>query len=565
MTAEPSQILDIHKILLAKRGIKVETALAAGMRSAGPAEAKEILGFNPGTSGLLIPYVHPNTGKVRTYRYRPDEPLIINGRPAKYLTPRGVGNMLYFPLDVAPRLKDSVELIVITEGEFKTLAAAQTGFLCIGLTGVWGFRARGENGESDTIPDFDLLDARGRAVSIIFDSDVALNAKVRRARQVLAKELYRRGARVVHGIDLPAEDGTKVGLDDFLARNSVEALYELDAFELPPTDVAPPAEPISTFLIGEDEPLEWGIENIRPVGTSGWIIAAPKVAKSWIMLEEAYCMATGQSVFGQFKVPQQRKVLIVEEEDPRRRVRRRLKRLMYWHGGQVPSDEYLRIALKKGVRLDVDSWREALEFDVKAFRPDFVYLDVFSRLHAADMNDNRAMAEIVAYFDSLNRDFGTGFVILHHTRKNGRDGDSHDEILGSRVLSGFAEASLFLSRTKEKGVIKCEVRLKDEPEDGSFVPEFTIRLTDTEDNKGTGFEYVGVTEERRRDSEMRARALNALEPAEEWRTAKEVAEMMKVSLPTAREILNVLFDYGLIEKDDSDKTHKYRKVPKSNV
>src|SRR5207249_1632235 len=146
----------------------------------------------------------------------------------------------------------------------------------------------------------------GRAVSIIFDSDVAMNAKVRRARQVLAKEFYKRGARVVYGIDLPSDDGLKLGLDVLLVRRGVDGLYQLEAFELPPTDVAPPAEPISTILIGEDEPLEWGIENIRPIGTSGWIIAAPKVAKRWVMLEEAYCMATGQSVSGQFRVPQQR-------------------------------------------------------------------------------------------------------------------------------------------------------------------------------------------------------------------------------------------------------------------
>src|SRR5262249_20594084 len=172
MSAEPPQILEIHKTLLAKRGIKIETALAAGIRSAAAAEAKQILGFNPGSGGLLIPYIHPNTGKIRSYRYRPDEPLIIDGRPAKYLTPRGVGNMLYFPPNLGPRLKDSTEPIVATEGEFKALAAAQAGLLCVAASGTWNFRSRGENGESETISDFDLLDARGRAVTIIFDSDV---------------------------------------------------------------------------------------------------------------------------------------------------------------------------------------------------------------------------------------------------------------------------------------------------------------------------------------------------------------------------------------------------------
>jgi Fe2+ or Zn2+ uptake regulation protein len=54
---------------------------------------------------------------------------------------------------------------------------------------------------------------------------------------------------------------------------------------------------------------------------------------------------------------------------------------------------------------------------------------------------------------------------------------------------------------------------------------------------------------------MRARALDALD-IEEWRTA----EAMRVSKPTAREVLTVLFDYGLIQKDESGKANKYRKA-----
>ena len=187
------------------------------------------------------------------------------------------------------------------------------------------------------------------------------------------------------------------------------------------------------------------------MNANGWRIAGPKVGKGWEMLEEAYCIATGQPVYGRFRVPQKRRVCIIEEEDPKRRLKRRLERIICGHGGIIPEDDFFRLSVKKGFRLDDPQWREALEFEVKNFRPELVFLDVFSRLHARDMNDSAAMSDIVLFLDGLNRDYGAAFIILHHTRKNSRDGDGHDEILGSRVLGGFAEASVFLSRTKEKG------------------------------------------------------------------------------------------------------------------
>jgi|SRR5215467_6264446 len=78
-----------HLTVLLERGITEETAIAAGLRSASSREAKITLGFDPRSGGILIPYTHPQKGAIRTFRFRPDNPPLVDGKLAKYLTPRG--------------------------------------------------------------------------------------------------------------------------------------------------------------------------------------------------------------------------------------------------------------------------------------------------------------------------------------------------------------------------------------------------------------------------------------------------------------------------------------------
>src|SRR5919108_6078196 len=91
--------------ILLERGITEQMAIAADLRSASSRDAKAILGFDAGSGGILILYTHPQTGTTRTFRFRPDNPLLVSGKPAKYLTPRGVGNLIYFPPGTGERLK----------------------------------------------------------------------------------------------------------------------------------------------------------------------------------------------------------------------------------------------------------------------------------------------------------------------------------------------------------------------------------------------------------------------------------------------------------------------------
>ena|SRR5688572_17204869 len=131
-----------HLAALRKRGLTDATIQEAGLWSANEQQVAEILHFDPGTEGIVIPYYHPITGEVVMNRIRPDRLPVIGGKAAKYLSPRGAGNRLYFPPGAREWIIDPSIPIGLTEGEFKVLWTYQVGLRYIGLIGVWGWRGK---------------------------------------------------------------------------------------------------------------------------------------------------------------------------------------------------------------------------------------------------------------------------------------------------------------------------------------------------------------------------------------------------------------------------------------
>ena len=100
---------------------------------------------------------------------------------------------------------DSTKPLVITEGEKKSLAACQLGLACIGIAGVWNWRAKLDNGERLTLPGLDQFVWKGREVEIVPDSDAWRPEKekdVLAGFYALAMELKERAAHVVF-VELP--------------------------------------------------------------------------------------------------------------------------------------------------------------------------------------------------------------------------------------------------------------------------------------------------------------------------------------------------------------------------
>lgn len=266
------------------------------------------------------------------------------------------------------------------------------------------------------------------------------------------------------------------------------------------------ARPISALLEQAESDPDWLVDNLFSVGSSGFIAAEPKVGKSFISLELAYCMSTGDPFLDRFLIKQPRRVLFIEEEDSERRMVRRFKQLIRGTPGRpAPDDEMFRFVCRSGFRLDDPDWLGKLRDELRGFQAEVVFLDVFNKLHLKDENSQPDMSAILHDLAALTREFGCAFIIIHHYRKSGigQSARGNQMLRGHSSLAGFAECSLFLKKGQGNKIV-CEAESKDVAE----VEPFDIQIKDVE----AGVKLVSsVTTSRVKEIEDEDSALAAID------------------------------------------------------
>ena len=142
--------------------------------------------------GCVFPYPLKR-GFSDLVNFKPDEPIYDkDGKLRKYIKPIGSNQCFYIPKPVWLKLRFKTTPLIFTEGEKKALKATQEGHYAIALSGVWGWKSKGE-----PIRDFDRINFKDRTVYIVFDADKHTNINVYRAEQHLAEYLTYLGANVL--------------------------------------------------------------------------------------------------------------------------------------------------------------------------------------------------------------------------------------------------------------------------------------------------------------------------------------------------------------------------------
>ncbi|MBY0459468.1 MAG: DUF3854 domain-containing protein, partial [Gemmataceae bacterium] len=237
-------LLERHLADLRKSGLTDQQIAACGFYSEShPAKLAALLGGrttpkSPARYGacLVLPYFNIDGTPMGYSRLKPDKPRNDGqkkDKPVKYESPAGRPNRAYFPPGTRSALADPAVPLVVTEGEKKSAAADQHGFPCIGLSGVWAWqvnRSKGKDGRGTgtrrLLPDLQAVAWKGRSVFVAFDSDIADKPEVRWAEWHLCEALREAGADV-RVVRLPgADDGSKVGLDDYLLAHSPAELRD---------------------------------------------------------------------------------------------------------------------------------------------------------------------------------------------------------------------------------------------------------------------------------------------------------------------------------------------------
>src|SRR5262249_1171274 len=126
---------------------------------------------------LVFPYFRPDGSQNGYVRLKPLRPRKDRktGKSIKYEAPKGSTNHLYWPPGTWGKLAHSSVPLVVTEGEKKALAADQSGFPCIGLSGVWSWQTKRSRkdgkaiGPRELIADLAGVPWNGRHVFVVFD------------------------------------------------------------------------------------------------------------------------------------------------------------------------------------------------------------------------------------------------------------------------------------------------------------------------------------------------------------------------------------------------------------
>jgi KaiC/GvpD/RAD55 family RecA-like ATPase len=463
-----ARLRDGHLRELRASGLSDETIAASGIYSVSAAEASDLLGYGVGPA-LAFPYPANGHGAPPFIRVKLDH---AGSDGKRYRTRTGAGNRLYIPPLVSPTLlADVATPLFITEGEKKCLKAAQEGLACVGLAGVWNWKTtKGKSGPTIPLSDFDALPLRNRTVYIVFDSDIVTNDKVKKAEAALAAELARRGA-TVSAIRLAAgPGGAKVGLDDYLLAQSVEAFRALEPIPL----AAAGGNPAVQWARGRAlyqrvaRPVAHLVEGLIPAAGTVLVTGEDKSGKTTIALLLTLSYLHGTPFLGR-AVPRPGRVIIVSEEDDADELRDRVRALHQGLALAYPDlvtapDDPASLALvedrlvweaRDGWRLDDPVLLAALVAQITALRgrdPDgAAILVLIDSLQAVRGLSDPGKPEGVALLKAALRQLsaaGAVVLLIAHARKvvsgGKRTSRASQEVAANHELAAEAAATIGL-------------------------------------------------------------------------------------------------------------------------
>ncbi len=211
-------------------------------------------------------------------------------------------------------------------------------------------------------------------------------------------------------------------------------------------------------ISSEENTQRWLIEELWGDSSVGVIGGAPKCAKTWLGLDMALSVATGTPCLGKYAVPKSGPVLVYLAEDALPIVRERVAGMARHRGLDLAAVEVYVITAAT-LRLDREPHRARLFETARRLRPRLLLLDPLVRLHGIDENHATEVAELLAYFRSLQRRLNLSVVLVHHTRKNAAGGAAAGQGLrGSSDIHAFGDSNLYLRRSGQRLVLSSEHR-----------------------------------------------------------------------------------------------------------
>lgn len=210
-------------------------------------------------------------------------------------------------------------------------------------------------------------------------------------------------------------------------------------------------------------PLRWVIQRLIVSGLA-FLIAGPKIGKSWLLLALGLALASGGKVLG--VQVEKRPVLYLALEDGDRRIQDRARALLA--GGPIPAGFEFVTATGATLPLDIVRAWFALHPDGVTMVDTFGVLDFPREANeSAYKYEYRAGRTLKTLIDPYP---DASLIVAHHDRKAAAD-DFVDASNGTKGITGAADSVLYIARKRGAPDGTFHVVGRD-IEDGAFLVDF---------------------------------------------------------------------------------------------
>jgi len=183
---------------------------------------------------------------------------------------------------------------------------------------------------------------------------------------------------------------------------------------------------------------EFIVPTVIPEGLT-LLAAAPKIGKSWFVLQVAAAVSEGSTIFGGIQLPHPRRVLYMALEDSPRRIQKRLDIMGIDYGRNV---DFIFDLKGNNPAEMISTWFAKYE----AQKP-IVIVDTYGRTldGEQDATYSRDYAGMANYKSIIPP--GCSLLFVHHTKK-ADEGDFLQALSGTNGLAGAADTIIVLKRDR---------------------------------------------------------------------------------------------------------------------
>lgn len=205
------------------------------------------------------------------------------------------------------------------------------------------------------------------------------------------------------------------------------------------------------ILKAELPDIEWVIHGLMPIGLS-LLAGAPKVGKSWLSLQMAKAVSSGESILDHEVT--KGSVLYLALEDSKRRLQKRMEKQGWPEGLEV---EFM--TLPEFLQLIKDlhgEGSEKLAQIIEKGKFKLVIIDTLSRAMYIDQNDVRDVTACLSPLQATAQRFNCAILIVDHHRKLSftESPDAITDVLGSTAKGGVADTIMGIY--KKRGSAKAQ-------------------------------------------------------------------------------------------------------------